>query len=170
MAVSVPFRSRLTRSTTVDLPSPSGNRYQIEYLETVDDDGNWVLKETGKLDTYLYIQSNAEDSTISAILARYTNGDIDALRARVGTYVDLGQAPKSLAHAQQILIDAMSQWEQLPLALRNQWSNNPAQFFASVGDGSAPDVIRKYADSLDKRVKPAAEPASSEGVMSDVKS
>lgn len=77
--------------------SNGGQRERILYQPKFDENGVMDLVESGKEDLYDFIQSHAEAVDIHVILARFQNGDVDALSRVQGAYGDFTNMPTSYA-------------------------------------------------------------------------
>ena len=53
-----------------------------------------------------------------------------------GTYTDITGAPKSLAEAQQMIIDLKQKFEELPKEIRQKFDYNVEQYIAEFGSDS----------------------------------
>lgn len=134
--------------------SESGSPTRVIYEPYYDENGNIDLKETGKFDQYMDIQSHADSVDINVIMARYLNGDADALNRVQGFYADVSKAPKSYADMLNISIKAQNEFDQLPVDVKEKFGNNFAQFLAIMG---SPEWFEKLgvkpADNIKDEVK-----------------
>lgn len=71
----------------------SGNPMKKVFKPIVRDDGVVELVEAGQESLYDFIQSWKDSVDINVILARYANGDVDALSKVQGAYGDFSQFP-----------------------------------------------------------------------------
>lgn len=110
-----------------------GDHIRITYEPYYDENGNLELKEAGKIDQYLDIQSHADSVDLDVILAKYRNGDPDALNRVQGFYADVTGAPKSMADVLNIVIKGETEFNTLPLEVRAKFDYNYAQFLATMG-------------------------------------
>lgn len=109
--------------------------------------GKLELVKTGKTNVYEKIQASLESTLIYNILERYQNGDeeiIQKLQSMQGIFGDFTSTPKTLAEAQQILINASTKFEALPLEIRREFNNSTTEFLASVDNGNLEKVLKKY--------------------------
>ena len=94
--------------------------------------GKKELKKTGKTNLYEKIQKSKEETLIYNILDRYQNGDTQVIEKHKGVYGDFTNMPKTLAEAQQILINAEKTFMQLPLEERKKYNHNISEFLAEI--------------------------------------
>lgn len=113
--------------------SPTGGKIQMEHTPHIGLDGRRVLKKDNPKPIYEMIQASREQCEIDRIVKRAMNGDTSVLNAIEGQYIDITGAPKSLAHAQQIIINAKRQFEELPAEMKKKWDNNVEIFIAEAG-------------------------------------
>lgn len=117
-----------------------GDPIQIQYESKVMPDGTIVLKESGKKDLQEEINSFLTQTDIFYITSRLAVGDTSVLNPNPAMYGDFTEAPKSLQHAMQTMIDGEKAFYQLPLEVRNRFDNNFRQWLFSVG---SEDWIKK---------------------------
>lgn len=136
--------------------SNPGNPIKPIYKPIVEKDGSVVLIIDGYENTDEIIQSYEESVNIDAIIARYMNGDLDALNQRVGKFGDFTEFPKTYAEVLQMRIDAESVFKQLPPELRTRFDNDPDKFFAQSGTEewfSKLEPIFKFNEKQQKKVE-----------------
>lgn len=124
---------RTAYSERVRKISPAGKKYQMEHNPVMGPDGRRVLERTRREEIYELIQSHAEECDINNIIARHLNGDPFAINKKIGNFMDLTEMPQTLAEAQQIVINLKTDFEKLPLEIRNKFENNPEIYVASYG-------------------------------------
>lgn len=103
------------------------------YKPQVQKDGTIVLVNDGVENTDEIIQSYAESVDIDVVIARYMNGDLEALNRRVGQYGDFTGMPKTYAEMLQKQIDARNIFKSLRPDIREKFNNDENQFFAQSG-------------------------------------
>lgn len=146
------FYTQVNRPKTI--PSESGRRMYEDYQERINKDtGEKELVEVGKHDIYKQIQAGAEDSKIINILKRVSMGDMSALMQKEATYVDATTMPKNLMEAQNLLIRAKNEFEQMPEEVRNLFNNNPEKYVSEMG---TPEFLEKMAP-YNKKIAEIAE-------------
>lgn len=110
----------------------SGNAMKKVYKPIVRDDGVVELAEAGQESLYDYIQSWKDSVDINVILARYANGDVDALSKVQGAYGDFTQFPKTYAEVLNRVNQGKLLFEDLPLPLREKYNHDFGQFMAAM--------------------------------------
>lgn len=110
----------------------SGNAMKTVYKPTVRDDGVVELVEAGQESLYDYIQSWKDSVDINVILARYANGDVDALSRVQGAYGDFTQFPKTYAEILNRVNQGKLLFDDLPLSLREKYNHDFGQFMAAM--------------------------------------
>lgn len=131
--------------------SNGGQRERILYQPKFDENGVMDLVESGKEDLYDFIQSNAESVDIHVILARFQNGDIDALSRVQGAYGDFTNMPTSYAELLNRVNEGQSFFNSLPVDIRAKFNHNFAEFMAGM---DKPDFLEK----LGIKSEPESEP------------
>ena len=160
------------KSVKFDEPtSVVGSVYKLE-KQLVDHNGQRDLEIVGKTDFYEYIQSHKDSVDINVLLSRYQQGDISALDRVKGQYLDISEAPKSLAEMYSFVNNASEFFNKLPLEVRKEYSFNPASFIADIGSDRWNELMQPKQDDdfvvesvakprVDSVVKPAAGPVDS---------
>lgn len=111
--------------------SPFGNGMDIVFEERVDS-GVLRLVKVGEVPINPLVQESLEGTLIYNILERFNAGDPYALQKNVGQFIDATACPRSLAEAQQLLIDARNSFNSLPLDIRSKYGHNPMAFMEAV--------------------------------------
>lgn len=143
------FYSRTNKPATIAYPK-SEKTIPTFSLEIDKTTGKKTLKETGKTNIYDKIQASAEQTKIYNILDRFNAGDIDAINKVKGHYGDFTNLPRTLAEAQQQLINAEKLFYQQPLEVRQEFNHNPAEFFAAAASGDVLTRVEKVAKKMSK--------------------
>lgn len=112
--------------------SPGSPVHEV-FAPKVKPDGSIELKSIGKENTDAFIQSFAESTDMSFILAKLAAGDSSVLRQRVGTYGDFLNVPKTFADVLQLQIDAGRAFDSLDPKIKAQFNNSRDQFLALAG-------------------------------------
>lgn len=111
----------------------SGSRVKKLYSGRYDANGRVVLEEKGTEDLYAYIQSFADSVDINVILARFCNGDTDALSRAQGFYGDVTDFPANMADALNRINQAEEMFKSLPLEVRQRFDCSFEQFLSQSG-------------------------------------
>lgn len=122
-------RSERPKTTPANPGTPEEPTYEID----IDLRGHKSLIQTGYTNTYNRIQESLEETKIENIIRRALGGDETALAVMHGSYIDVTDAPKTLAEMQQLVIRATNQFNELPLEIREKFNFDPGQFVAEYG-------------------------------------
>lgn len=109
-------------------PAEAGSKYEPEYSIEISKKGKKELVKTGETCTYDLIQESYESTKIENIIRRATLGDTTALEARAGQYIDITNAPTSLAEMQNLLIKTKEEFDKLPLEVRKKFDMSPEMY------------------------------------------
>lgn len=139
----------------------SGSRVKQLYAGRYDANGRVVLEEKGTEDLYAYIQSFADSVDINVILARFANGDTDALSRAQGFYADVTEFPSNMADALNTINKAEEMFKSLPLEVRQRFDCSFEQFLSQSG---SEDWLQKMGMTSD----PIESDSASETVLPDV--
>lgn len=134
--------------------SNGGQRERILYQPKFDENGVMDLVESGKEDLYDFIQSHAEAVDIHVILARFQNGDVDALSRVQGAYGDFTNMPTSYAELLNRVNEGQSFFNSLPVDIRAKFNHNFAEFMAGM---DKPDFLDKLGIKLEREPDPSQE-------------
>lgn len=135
--------------------SNGGQRERILYQPKFDENGVMDLVESGKEDLYDFIQSHAESVDIHVILARFQNGDIDALSRVQGAYGDFTNMPTSYAELLNRVNEGQSFFNSLPVDIRAKFNHNFAEFMAGM---DKPDFLENLGIKSEPEPVPPVEP------------
>ena len=113
--------------------SCSGSRVKQLYAGRYDANGRVVLEEKGTEDLYAYIQSFADSVDINVILARFANGDTEALSRAQGFYADVTEFPSNMSDALNSINKAEEMFKALPLEVRQRFDCSFEQFLSQSG-------------------------------------
>lgn len=146
-----------------------GSPVRTLYGGRYDANGRVVLEEKGKENLYDYIQSFRDSVDLNVILARFSNGDTEALTKAQGFYADVTDFPKTMADALNRINECEEMFKSLPLEVRQKFDCSFEQFLSQSGSedwlekmGMKPDAV------IDQQpVAPAAVQEVKEGVVSE---
>ena len=105
------FFSRCNRPVTA--PVPVGGATAPIYEERISDDVRGLVI-VGQTNLFEYVQASKDDTLIYNLLDRFVKGDITALLAKKGQFLDCTGMPSTLAEAQQLMINATERFNRLP--------------------------------------------------------
>lgn len=128
--------------------TPAGSIYLNEYQECIDEEtGMLKLEKIGEKNIYAMIQEDADSVDIENILHQVAMGDLNALKAREGSYIDATTMPKSLREAQDLVIRMKDEFYKLPLEVRKEFDNSPEVYVSEMG---TEEYLKKMAPYNDK--------------------
>lgn len=110
-----------------------GSPVKVLYRGKYDANGRVVLEKNGEENLYDYIQSFRDSVDLNVILARFSNGDVEALNKAQGFYADVTDFPKNMADALNRINQAEEMFKSLPLETRQQFDCSFEQFLAQSG-------------------------------------
>ena len=146
-----------------------GSPVRTLYGGRYDANGRVVLEEKGRENLYDYIQSFRDSVDLNVILARFSNGDTEALSKAQGFYADVTDFPKTMADALNRINECEEMFKSLPLEVRQKFDCSFEQFLSQSGSedwlekmGMKPGVVVD-----EKRVDPAVVQEVKEGAVSE---
>lgn len=110
-----------------------GSPVKVLYRGMYDANGRVVLEKKGEENLYDYIQSFRDSVDLNVILARFSNGDLEALNKAQGFYADVTDFPKNMADALNRINQAEELFKALPLEIRQKFDCSFEQFLAQSG-------------------------------------
>lgn len=110
----------------------AGDPFHIEYEARYDIDGALILKEVGKTDIYLEIQSHKQSCDINYLIAKYKAGDVNALSRVQGYYTDISDIP-DIHTVYNTIKTAEQDFEKLPVEIKEKFENSFERYLFSVG-------------------------------------
>lgn len=124
---------RTQYSDRVPVRANVGSPVKITYGGHYDERGRVVLEEKGRENLYDFIQSHRDSVDINKILARFANGETDALSKVQGFYADVTSFPSNYAEALNRIQECEEMFRSLPVETRAKFNHNFAEFLASTG-------------------------------------
>lgn len=113
--------------------SNPGTGIKLTFEPYYDDDGVLQIKETGKVNQYLEIQSHADSVDINVILARYNAGELDVLNKVQGFFADVTEMPETYAGMLNLINSGKTFFEELPTYIKERFNNSFAEFLTESG-------------------------------------
>lgn len=113
--------------------SPAGEKIEIRHRAEIGTDGKRRLVKDRKVAIYDLIQSNKEECEIENIIRRSIEGDYNALNAKQGVFADITGMPKSIAEAQQLVINLKESFDKLPKEIKAKFEHNAEIYVAEYG-------------------------------------
>lgn len=112
--------------------SNSGSPVKLIYTPAYED-GNIVLNETGKFDISEFINSYAESTDMSFILARLSAGDSSVLNVSQGFFGDASFLSHDHRNALDTVISAQTYFDNLPKETRDKFNDSFVEWIQSAG-------------------------------------
>jgi hypothetical protein len=113
------------------------------YEERINSKGARYLVCTGRKDVNSMIQEQLPSTLVYNLLSRFSNGDVNALLQRPGSFFDTTGMPTSLSEAYNLMLGIESKFASLPLELREQFGNSSVKFGEALQNGSLNDILAK---------------------------
>lgn len=161
------FATQYTKHDRVhaELGSPIKTLYGGRY----DVNGRIVLEEKGKENLYDYIQSFRDSVDLNVILARFANGETDALSKAQGFYADVTEFPKTMADALNRINECEEMFKSLPLEVRQKFDCSFEQFLSQSGSADWLEKMGMKSDAVvdQQQVEPVVVEKMKEGVVSE---
>ncbi len=133
------FTNWLFRPESTFRSNPGSPLKSDKLLQLID--GRYDLVEVGKSNLYNEIQSHKDSCDIYKLLERYQNGDVSALSHVVGQYMDITDAPKTLAEAYTFVRNAEKFFSKLPLKVRDEYDHDPVKFLSDLGSSHCNELL-----------------------------
>lgn len=133
--------------------SPAGTHFLNTYTEVIKD-GKKQLEKTGETNIYDKIQEDLEGTKIENILQAAAMGDLSALNQRETIYADVTEMPKTLMEAQNLVLKAKQEFEQMPLEVRKLFDNSPEKYVEEMGEKVFLEKMAPYNEKI-KAIKEA---------------
>lgn len=132
-----------------------GSPVKVLYGGKYDANGRVILEKKGEENLYDFIQSFRDSVDLNVILARFTNGDVEALNKAQGFYADVTDFPKNMADALNRINQAEDMFKSLPLEIRQKFDCSFEQFLAQSGTD---DWLSKMGLETSSPVEPETPP------------
>lgn len=113
------------------IQAPGSGQRQL-YTSELQDNGEITLIPSGVDDLYASIQSHKDSCDIHVLLARYQNGDVEALSQRQGVYGDFTEMPKTYMELLNTVIAGRSYFDSLPVETREKFDHSFEKFMMSM--------------------------------------
>lgn len=104
--------------------SNPGERYKPEYVGEVNEDGFIELVKVGETDLDELHQRDAFANDVNVLYERFCNGDITALSARQGSFLDALGLPRDLRGMYEMVENFGAAYDNLPDSIREKYSRD----------------------------------------------
>lgn len=149
--------------------TPSGTKFLNVYQEEIAKDGTKHLVKTGQTNIYDKIQSSLEETKVENILKAVAMGDLSMLQAQKPTYIDATTLPKTLMEAQNIVLKAKQEFENLPIKIKNLFDNNAELYVSQIGTKEFLEKMAPFNKELREIKKAGSQKAYNEKVAAAAK-
>lgn len=138
-------RSILKRDRVFTTP---GSPIRTIFGSKLDQRKNIVIEKKGEENLYAYINSFADSVDINVLLARFANGDKEALLQRAGAYIDISAMPTNINEFLEYSRNATALFDTLPIEVKQKFNNNVVEFISSVGDEDWKQIMDTSKDQI----------------------
>lgn len=129
--------------------TPCGTGLLNEYQEEIKN-GTKSLVKTGLRNVFEEIQLDVESCKIENILHAALMGDYSKLNAREGTYCDATTMPKSLMEAQNLVIRMKTEFDKMPLEVKEKFGNSADRYVEMMGTKEFNDIMAPLNEKVAK--------------------
>lgn len=143
------FRTKYDR---IKINCNHGSPIKYEYGAKLDKSKNVVIEKKGETNLYAYINSFADSVDINVLLARFTNGDKEALNQRAGSYIDISNIPTNLNEYLEFQRSTEALYNTLPAEVKAKFGNNLLQFISQVGEPEWNEIMNTSKDKIQKEI------------------
>lgn len=117
----------------IRIKAVTGDPVKDEFIGRYDDRGHLQLVSSGKTNLYEFIQSHADSVDINILMAKFRNGDTEALTRVQGIYADISDMPKTMADLLNKVKAGEDAFMALDVETRGLFNHSLAQWLASAG-------------------------------------
>lgn len=149
----IKFFTRFKRPETV--PTATGTEYDKTYNIFVDENGKKKLRCNGETNRYAKIQSHKEECLVENILAKATL-DPSVLNKTSGLYFDTTTLPKTLAEAQNAIIQIQEEFDKLDADTKAKFDNSVEKYVMEYGSlpwAEALGRVKKEVEETKEEIK-----------------
>lgn len=141
------FRTQYDRERVTTEP---GNPIKEVFAGKLDKYGNLVVEKKGDKNLYAEINSWADSVDINVLLARFANGDKNALIQRAADFIDITNIPTNIADMLNLVNDGKKFFDSLPIDVKKAFDNNFNKFITSVDSQEWYDIMTKSPNDINK--------------------
>lgn len=128
----ISFYTAYNRPKTI--PHPKCYKVTMEHSKHIDEKtGREYLVKDRKVHNYDLIQEGKEETLIDNIIRKCTEGNEEVLQQIQGQYIDITNKITSLMDAQNLVLQAKEDFNNLPLELRKRFDNDVNIYIAEFG-------------------------------------
>ena len=119
------------------IPMPQCSKFEPEYREELDKDGNKYLKKIGQINFYDKIQEARDSVELSNLIQMYLpKVDEFDLTKIEETIEDFTYLPDNLIDVENIILKAREVFDTSPIEIKNLFNNNFHSFLAGSQNGT----------------------------------
>lgn len=141
------FRTQYDRQR---VNSECGSPIKVHYEGRIDKNGNIIVEEKGKENLYAYINSFADSVDINVLLARFANGDKNALLQRAADFIDISGIPTNIADLLNLVNDGKRFFDSLPVDVKKAFDNNFNKFITTTDTQEWYDIMAQSPHDIEK--------------------
>jgi len=131
------------------IPMPECSKFETEYREELDKDGNKYLKKIGKINVYDKIQEAREGVELSNLIEMYRpkidEFDLTKMEESIADFTNM---PDSLIDVENIILKAKDLWNGSPLEIKNLFNNNFNTFLAGAQNGTLESFVKQKREAF----------------------
>lgn len=135
------FRTRNDKPTSV---TPAGKKTQKTYSVKINERGAKEVYASGETDVYQRIQSHAEETKVSNIIASATRGDMSGFASVMPQYIDCTEMPTTYAEMLTMTMKAQEEFNKLPLEIRKEYNFSAEEYLADAGSDKMKALFERY--------------------------
>lgn len=141
------FRTQYNRERVTSEP---GSPIKKQYQGRIDKNGNIVVESKGEFNLYAYINSFADSVDINVLLARFANGDKNALLQRAADYFDVSKIPTNIADIINLVNDGKHLFDSLPVDVKKSFDNSFNKFIVTADTDEWYRIMSQSPNEIEK--------------------
>ena len=139
-------------SENISYKSEVGDGFEIKWEYTIDEKGQRIRKNAGKVNVYEMIQASLPATDIHSILIRAANGEANLLSVPNLGFIDTASMPLKDEDRIKMVSEAKESFEKMPESIRKAFGSFGA-FYKAVADGVAEKTILEAIKKTKETVK-----------------
>ena len=144
-----------------DFVTDPGSPERILYSAKIKADGSIDVVPSGKENIQEKIEAQRDMTDMSYIIKQIELGNGDILNLNPGEYGDFTKAPKTMAEALQLQIDATKAWYGMPVEIRSRFDNDLTRWLVTAGTDEWNKKM--FPDQFDSSKNNSGEPLDGKG-------
>lgn len=151
------FRTQYDRERVTSEP---GNPIKEKFEGRLDKYGNIVIEKKGEVNLYAFINSFADSVDINVLLARFANGDQNALLQRAADFLDVSNIPTNIADMLNLVNDGKRFFDQLPVEVKKAFDNDFNKFITTSDTQEWYEIMCQSPQDIEKQKIKASKEAA----------